>query len=171
MARITGLTLSVVLALLSSQPFGRPSLAGRVLGRQLGVLTCTATAATVVDRVGGSGYEIRNGLGDGGDHVIPEFQILRLIFLLKTETLFLGLVGPAEILDFLHYVKHNLLRASVTLVGGFVFAHISPSHVGSAVGGKGHTVGHLLSPAFGVESGVVPGLLAGIHVNPPLLMV
>jgi hypothetical protein len=134
-------------------------------------LACTATAATVVDRVGGSGYEIRNGLGDRRDHVILEFQILRLVLLLKTEPLFLGLVSPAEILDFLHYVKHNLLRASVTLVGGFVFAHISPSHVGSAVGGKGHAVRHLLAPAFGVESGVVPGLLTGIHVNPPLLMV
>jgi hypothetical protein len=137
-----------------------------------GTTTATAAkAATAAGRIRRSRHKICDGLGDGCHNILPKLLVLLLVFLFKSEAVLLGHVGSTETLDFLHDVKHDLLGASVTLIGGFVLAHISPSHIGSTVGGKGHAVGHLLPPAFGVESWVVPSFFAGIHMDPSLLLV
>lgn len=172
MGGIAGLALSVMLALLSRQPLGRSGLAGWVFGGQLGILAGSAVATVAATRRRGrSRHKICDGLGNGFHNIRPQFVVLCLVFLFKSEAFLLGHVGPAEVFDFLHDVEHDLLGAPVALIGGFAFAHISPGHVGGAIGGKGHAVRHLLPPALGVEPRVVPSLFAGIHMDPSLLLV
>ncbi len=124
---------------LSHDPVRRARLVTGLLCRQLCVLAVGTEDSGTRRRVGARD-KISDSLGNGGNDKAAQLLAFHLVFLLKTETLVLVHVLPADCLDFLHNIEHNLFRASVALAGVFILANISPRHVRGAVKGEGDTV-------------------------------
>lgn len=122
-------------------------------------------------RGGRAGHQLGDGMGDGANDVVSQLNVFPGVFFLEAEALLLGHVGPANVFDLLRDVQEHLLRTPVALESKLALAHVPPGHIGGAVDGEGDAVRHLLPPTLGVQARVVPGLLAGVDVNPSFLMV
>lgn len=156
MAGIAGLETPGVGLLLSGQPFRRSGLSAGLLSRHLGVVGRGRRSASACGGAGAAGNDRGNGLSNGSHDILAQLLVFSVVFPHKAEPLVFAHVFSADILNLLHDIKKDFLRAPVALVGGFVLAHISSGHIRSAVDGERDAVRHLLAPTVGVESRVVP---------------
>lgn len=168
------LLLSPAVLATCRHPLCVAALAAGHLGRQLCVFAVGPVRRPVGTRVARSGHGSRHqtghGLGNGVDNILPQLAIFGRVLLLEPEPLVLVHVGTAQILDLLHDVEQDGLGALVALEREVAFPNIPPGDVGGSVNGEGDAVRHLLAPAVRVQPRVVPGLLAGVDVHPPLLV-
>lgn len=159
-----------VLTLLGGNILSSGIVTTRLLSRQLLILAGHAVATVAGSGSRGTRNKVGDSLGNGLHHILPELLVFPLILLLESEALILAHICPAAALNLLCDVEQNLLGAPVAVVGRLGLADIAAGDIGGAINRESHAVGHLLAPALSVKPGVVPSLLAGINVNPTLLM-
>ena len=109
--------------------------------------------------------------GQRGGRVASKLPLLALVLLQQTPLVGLAHVFPALPSNLVDRPENNLFgcASSWAAMLGEV-ANVAAGDIGRTIDGESNAVGDLAAPSFGVETGLVPGLLTSIHVHPASLM-
>lgn len=114
--------------------------------------------------------KLSHSLSDRCHDIAAQLLVFPRVLFLEAEADVLVHVGSPQTLDLLHDIQQDLFWASIAFVVVLHLSYIAAGDVGCAIDRKGDTVRHLLAPPVRVKSRVVPCFLAGIDMDPSLLV-